>query len=88
MFQRIKLEIRDTVTDWYKYMDTTVPEGVNRKLFTHLKYANKNRLWKFLEAHPQFDRRVVEKQALHEYLKKDDEEIVEDLMKYYDDVII
>lgn len=76
-------EIRYLIMDWYKYMDTTVPPLVNRKMFTHLKYANKNRIKDFKKKYPIVDVGLLEKHALQEYLRKSDEEIIEDMGLYY-----
>ena len=83
MFSNVINELKYQIMEWYKYMDTTVPPLVNRKMFTHLKYANKNRIKKFMNKYPKIDIGLLEQQALNEYLRKSDEEIIDDMSLYY-----
>lgn len=83
MFSNVINELKYQIMEWYKYMDTTVPPLVNRKLFTHLKYSNKNRIKRFNNKYPEVDIGLLEKHALKEYLKKSDEEIAKDMKIYY-----
>lgn len=76
-------EIKYLIMEWYKYMDTTIPPLVDRRLFTHLKYANKNRIKRFNKKYPEVDIGLLEKHALNEYLQKSDEEIICDMSLYY-----
>ncbi len=83
MFNNAISEIKYLAMEWTKYMDTVIPEGVNRKLFTHLKYSNKNRIQELMDKYPDMSIDLLEKQAIHEYLQKSDEQILEELMFYY-----
>lgn len=83
MFKKATSELKYIAMDWIKYMDTVIPKGVNRKLFTHLKYGNKNRIKELMERYPDLSIDLLEKQAIHEYLQKSDEQILEELGFYY-----
>jgi hypothetical protein len=78
----IRSEIKAMVSDFYKYMNTSIPEGVDGKLFTDLIYSNRSELVNFGEAHPEIDRRLLENIAIKEYLEKTDEEILKDVEMY------
>ena len=82
MFRTIKYEIKYLVSEWYKYMDTTVPQGIDGQLFTHLKYSNKNRIKQLQTDYPDINLELLEKHALHEYLKNDNKKIVETMKLY------
>jgi hypothetical protein len=81
-------EVKYLVMEWHKYMDTTVPEGIDRQMFTHLKYDNQHRIKRFIKQYPDMDIGLLEKHALHEYLKKTDEEILKDMSIYYEEAIV
>ncbi len=78
----IMTEIKATISDFYKYLNTTIPEGVDGQLFTDLLYTNRSRIVDFEEAHPEIDRRLLENIAVNEYLRKSEEEILEDCKIY------
>ena len=82
MLENIKEETKYLLQEWYRYMDTTIPSGVNRQLFTHLKYSNKNRIKQIQRQYPEIDISLLEKHALWEYLQKSDEQIRKDLQLY------
>lgn len=84
MLENLTGEIKYLISDWYRYMDTTVPANVNRKLFTHLKYSNKARIKQLQEKHPNMNLVLLENVALRDFLKKSDEELIQILEKYGD----
>ena len=77
MINGIKNEMRNMVIDWYKYMNTSIPKGANKKRFTDLVYSNKGKKLQFLDQHEEIDVRLLEEVALHEFLMKSEEEIIE-----------
>ena len=78
----IMTEFRSMVNDWYKYMNTSIPKGVNGKLFTNIMYSNRERMVQLQDKYPELDCRVVENEALRQFFKKTDEEIHEDCERY------
>ena len=74
--------VKELVIDWGRYMDTVIPKGVDRKLFIHLKYSNKAKLEKFHEEHNLIDSDLVEKVAVHEFMKLPEKEIIRACRKY------
>ena len=78
----IMTEFRSMVNDWYKYMNTSIPKGVNGKLFTNIMYSNRSRIVSLQDKYTELDSRVIENEALRQFLDKTDEEIEKDLVKY------
>lgn len=78
----LKTEIKGTIMDWYKYMNTSTPKGVNRQVFTELIYSNREKKVNFLDKHKEIDVRVLENIALHEFLQKSDKEILNKILTY------
>ena len=87
MMLNVRRELGYIVRDWYRYMDTTVPCGVNRKLFTHLKYTNKDKIMRLLDDHPEIDYMLLEKVAIKEYLEHSEEEILQSLKPYLEEEV-
>ena len=79
----IRSEIRATINDWYKYMNTSIPRGANGSVFTHFLYTNRDRMYQLQQQYPEIDSRVVETEALHQFFDKSDEDIRKQLQKYY-----
>ena len=74
--------VKGLVIDWGRYMDTVIPKGVDRKLFIHLKYSNREQTSKFSEEHDLIDKDLLEKVAVHEFMKLPEKEIIRSCMKY------
>ena len=74
--------VKELITEWGRYMDTVVPKNVDRKLFLHLKYSNKNKIHKFQEEHDLIDGDLLEKVAVKAFLELPEERIVRECMKY------
>lgn len=74
--------VKEVIVDWGRYMDTVIPRGVDRQMFLHLKYSNKSKLEKFHQRHDLIDGDLVEKVALHEFMKLPEERIVKECLKY------
>ena len=79
----LKTEIKGMVSDWYKYMNTSIPKGVNGQVFTELIYSNREKKINFLDKHKEIDVRVLENIALHEFLQKSDKEILNKILTYH-----
>lgn len=79
----IKSEWNALVHDWYKYMNTTIPKGVDGRIYTDTIYTNRDRMQELRDKYPEIDSNVVEQEALHEFFKKSDEEIENQIGKYY-----
>ena len=75
------------VTDFVHYMDTTYPRGVDRVLYTDLKYSNREKINEFSSEYPNIDRTLIEKVALHEFLMKSDNEKLRILNKYQEGIL-
>lgn len=78
----IMTELRSMVNDWYKYMNTSIPKGVNGKLFTNIMYSNRSRIVSLQDKYTELDSRVIENEALRQFFKKTDEEIHKDCERY------
>lgn len=74
--------VKEMVLDWGRYMDTVIPKNVDRKLFIHMKYSNKEKTRKFSEKYDLIDSDLVEKVAIKEFMKLPEEKIVRECMKY------
>ena len=70
----IRSNVKNVVNDWVMTMDSTIPEGVNSSLYKHLKYSNREQVIRFLEEHPEYSKDLLYKMAVHEFMKKSDEE--------------
>lgn len=71
------------ISDFWRYMDTTIPIGVDHDKYIQLKYSNEEQLDKFLEEYNLIDRTLLEKVALNEFLQKSDDEKLRILEQYY-----
>ena len=76
MMEAIRNELRGMALDWYRYMNTSIPKGVDKKKFTDLTYSNKGKKLQLIDSHKEIDSRVIEEVALHEFLMKSEEEII------------
>lgn len=74
--------MKELITDFGRHMDTVIPHGVDPKLFIHLKYSNREQTSKFSEEHDLIDKDLLEKVAVHEFMKLPEREIVRSCMKY------
>lgn len=81
----IKEYIRETITDWGRYMDTVTPKGVNTEMFLHLKYGNKEKLREFHTEHNLLEPDLVEKVAVYEFMKLPEDEIVRRCIRFLGD---
>ena len=71
------------IQDFYRYMDTTTPKGVDHDKYIELKYTNEERINEFLEEYNIIDRILLEKVAIREFMKNDDNKILSLLEQYY-----
>ncbi len=62
--------------DFVKYMDTTIPQGVNPKFWVQLKYSNRQKIDKLVEEY-KIPRELIRKLAEYEFLAQDTETILE-----------
>lgn len=74
--------VKELITDFGRHMDTVTPKGVDSKLFIHLKYSNREQTQQFSEEHDLIDKDLLEKVAVHEFMKLPEREIVRSCMKY------
>jgi len=82
----IRSNVKNVVNDWVMAMDSTVPVGVNSSLYKHLKYSNREKVIRFLDEHPEYSKDLLYKLAVHEFMKKSDEEKVKRLNLYMEKV--
>lgn len=78
LFERIKY----VITDFVKYIDTSIPQGVKSKEYTDLKYTTQEKLMKFEEEYDLFPRRLIEMKATQLFLSVPDEKKLEYLRPY------
>lgn len=71
----VKREWCQMVSDFYKYLDTTPPKGVDKEIYMYMKYNNRDKLQRFKEEHG-IDVNVLEKIAVHELMKLPDKDIL------------
>lgn len=74
--------VSEQVKEFYRYMDTTVPLGVNRELFTDLKYTNREKIRQFESEYENIDRTLIDNVALRDFLSLSDEEKLSKIDKY------
>lgn len=79
----IKSEWNALVHDWYKYMNTTIPKGVDGRIYTDTIYTNRDRMQELRDKYPEIDSNVVEQEAIRQYFNNSDEEIMKSIRKYY-----
>lgn len=79
----IKAQFKALVHDWYKYMNTVIPSGVNGQFFTDTMYSNRERMHNLTEKYPEIDSRVIEQEAIRQYFHNNDEQIRENIGVYY-----
>lgn len=79
----IKSEWNALVHDWYKYMNTTIPKGVDGRIYTDTIYTNRDRMQELRDKYPEIDSNVVETEALNKFFNQTDEEIMKSIRKYY-----
>ena len=77
MMEAIRSELRGMALDWYRYMNTSIPEKVDKRKYTDMVYSNKGKKLQLLDKYEDIDSRVIEEVALHEFLMKSEEEIIE-----------
>lgn len=82
MITFIKNEIRHWVSDFWKYMDTTIPEGVNGEMFIDLKYTNRENINSYLESHKDAQIRLLEQVAIRDFMNQDTKTIEEKMGRY------
>ncbi len=68
--------IRNMWSEFVMYMDTTVPRGVNPKLWVQLKYSNRQKIDKLVEEH-KIPRELLRKLAEYEFMAQDTETILQ-----------
>lgn len=71
------MKIKELATDFYRYMDTTVPRGVETGKYTKLKYMNRESIHSFVEAHPDVSPQLLDHLARYELMKQDEKTILE-----------
>ena len=64
--------LKELVTDWIRYQDTSVPRGVDQQRYIHLKYTNQDKLRRFTKEH-EYNKMLIDKVALHYFLRLNDE---------------
>lgn len=82
MITFIKNEIRHWVSDFWKYMDTTIPRGVNGEMFIDLKYTNRENINSYLESHKDAQIRLLEQVAIRDFMNQDTKTIEEKMRRY------
>ena len=70
----IRSNVKNVVNDWVMTMDSTIPRGVNSTLYKHLKYSNRSKVIQYLEVNPHYSKDLLYKVAVHEFMKKSDDE--------------
>ena len=68
--------VKNILSDFVMYMDTTVPRGVNPKFWTQLKYSNNQKIDKFTEQY-KIPRELLRKLAEYEFMAQDNETILQ-----------
>lgn len=73
------------VKDFVHYMDTTYPKDVNREKYTDLKYMNRDIVDTFLSTHQKYDKMLLEKVAVKEFMEQSIEDIQGKLDEYMEE---
>lgn len=70
--------------EFWRYMDTSVPDGYKEQKFTDTKYMNIEKCENLLVKYDFLDKTVIEMAALDKFLSRSDEQILFDVRPYMD----
>lgn len=75
--------MKKIIQDFWLYMDTCFPKGINKEKYLDLKYGVNQSIDELLKRNPIIDKQLLFKVALRDYLRKSDQEILKEMGEYY-----
>lgn len=68
----LRREAKQIVQDWCKYMNTSIPRGLDKEMFIDLRYTSQDMAREFTDKH-NVDIRLLESLAVYEFMKSNTE---------------
>lgn len=73
--------------EFWRYMDTSVPQGYNEKKFTDTKYSNIEKIERITTKYSFIDKTVLEMVAIQKFLDGTEQEILGEIIPFMEEKV-